>query len=124
MAITIHEQPPWPNVTKTNLVFNVSSDKSTQPQMRYVFDIHGYFSDEFFGFCKTLISYVCTIIFEESFSRTYQWTVESTVNFDFHFALRKWISIFSAKTRIEANRSCDNFEIEVRFRKTSISDNT
>ena len=89
---------------------------------------HGFIeqvvSGEVFGFCKTLILYVCTIIFEESFSRTYQWSVESTVNFDFHFALRKWISRFSAKTRIEANRSCDNFEIEVRFRKTSISDNT
>jgi hypothetical protein len=52
MAITIHEQPPWPNVTKTNLVFNVSSDKSNEPQMRYVFDIHGYFSNEFFGRVK------------------------------------------------------------------------
>jgi len=52
MAITINQQPPWPNVTKTNLVFSVSSDKSNEPQMRYVFDIHGYFSDEFFGRIK------------------------------------------------------------------------
>ena len=44
-------------------------------------------------------------VFGRSFSRTYQWTVDSTVNFDFHFALRKCISIFSTKSRIEANQS-------------------
>lgn len=39
MAVTIINQPSYPNVTHTNLIYEISSDKSGQPQFQYVMDV-------------------------------------------------------------------------------------
>ena len=39
MAVTIISQPSYPNVTHTNLIYEVSSDKAGQPQFQYVMDV-------------------------------------------------------------------------------------
>jgi disulfide oxidoreductase YuzD len=39
MAITINQQPTYPNVTQTHLLYAVSSDNVSQPQFQYVMDI-------------------------------------------------------------------------------------
>lgn len=39
MAVTITTQPSYPNVTHTNLIYEVTSNLSNQPQFQYVMDI-------------------------------------------------------------------------------------
>lgn len=39
MAVTIINQPSYPNVTHTNLIYEVSSDKAGQAQFQYVMDV-------------------------------------------------------------------------------------
>jgi len=39
MAITINSQPTYPNVTHTNLIYEISSTRSDQPQFQYVMDV-------------------------------------------------------------------------------------
>ena len=39
MAVTIVNQPSYPNVTHTNLIYEVTSDKASQPQFQYVMDV-------------------------------------------------------------------------------------
>ena len=40
MAITIIQQPTTPNCTYTNLVYEVSSSRSTDPQFQYIMDVY------------------------------------------------------------------------------------
>ena len=39
MAVTIQNQPTYPNAAYTHLVYTVSSDQSGQPQMQYLMDV-------------------------------------------------------------------------------------
>ncbi len=39
MAVTIVNQPSYPNVSHTNLIYEITSDKANQPQFQYVMDV-------------------------------------------------------------------------------------